>query len=459
MGRVAEAFVDDDGAAFDPDVVEAAYRDSPYIADFALTRRDGARVGLVVPDHVALAASGTGQLAYLLRVTLNQLGQRLPREQRITDYGYLRGPLPRTPLGALRRHVLPDETAAQGRTARQGPQEEWSAADRALLDDPRAAAVWAWLEARFPDQDLDPGTSPQLDLGIDSLDWVDLACALERETGVVLTEEALARVFLLRDLLREAAASAEARPARGAGAYAGFPPDALTPERRRWLEPVTRAQMAVRFLIYWINRLVCRSYFRITLEGREGLPAEGPLVIAFNHASDLDHFIACAVLDWRILRRSYWPGEGERLFCSPLRRALSRAGNVFPVDDHVAGSTLASGCLALRQGGVQFWFPEGWRSPDGELLPFARGVGAVLEHSGAPVVPGYIQGTFEAFSRYDAWPKPRPLRVILGAPLDPAELAARGAGEEPYARIVDALSAEIQALAERAAGSMPSAER
>ncbi len=125
----------------------------------------------------------------------------------------------------------------------------------------------------------------------------------------------------------------------------------------------------------------------------------------------------------------------------------------------MAGSTLASGCLALRQGGVLVWFPEGWRSPDGELLPFARGVGAVLEHSGASVVPGYIQGTFEAFSRYHAWPKPRPLRVILGAPLDPAELAARGAGDEPYARIVDALSAEIQALAERAAGSMPSAER
>ncbi len=113
-------------------------------------------------------------------------------------------------MGALRRHVLPDETTAQGRTARQGSQEEWSATDRALLDDPRAAVVWAWLEARFLDQDLDPGTSPQLDLGIDSLDWVDLACALERESGVVLTEEALARVFLLRDLLRGAPAPTRA---------------------------------------------------------------------------------------------------------------------------------------------------------------------------------------------------------------------------------------------------------
>ncbi len=459
LGRREAGFVDREGAPFDPDAVEETYRQSRYVADFALSRRGGRLVGLVVPDRAALAASGTGQVGYLLRVALGELGQRLPPERRIDDYRILRGALPRTPLGALRRHLLLDDARLAAPARGRASPDAWTEADRKLLAVPRAAAAWDWLQRRFPGHDLDPDVCPQLDLGIDSLDWVGLACDLEREAGVVLSEEALGRVLCLRDLLREAAAPAGAQGRPGAGAYVGFPPEALPPDRRLWLAPINRAQVAFRFLMYWANRLTLRGYFGITVEGREHLPAQGPVVVAFNHVSDLDHFVAGAAFEWPVLRRSYWAAESDRLFCSALRRAHSRAWNAFPVNDHVAGSTLASGCLALRQGGIVFWFPEGWRSPDGGLLPFARGLGAVLKHSGAPVVPGYIGGTFEAFSRDDKWPRPRPIRVRLGAPLDPAELEARGPGAEPYGRIVNALRAEIQALADKAAGKDPGAAR
>ncbi|MFQ6017207.1 MAG: AMP-binding protein [Kiloniellaceae bacterium] len=457
MGRCRDAFVAPGGRRIIPEIVEAAYGDSPVIAEFALLNRDGALAGLVVPDVRTLRYSGTGQFGYLLRVTLSRLGRRLPPEARITRYDVVHRALPRTALGGLRRGLLPELRDPPGRAAAAPRLERWPEAERRLLAPPRAKAVWDWLQARYPESALGPDSCLQLALGLDSLDWVGLSLDLERRLGIILSEDSLSRVVTLRDLLREAASASRAGEARGAGVYAGFRPAALSPDRTRWLDPPTGAHLVMRFAMYLANRLVCRACFGVAVEGAERLPPRGPLVLAFNHASDLDHFIVGAALDWRRLRRSYWAADDGRLFSGPVRRLFCRVWNAFPVNDRIAGSTVASGCAALSRGAVLCWFPEGWRSPDGDLLPFARGIGAVLKHTGARVVPGYISGSFEAFPRSRRLPRLAPIRVVFGRPLDPAALEAKGAGAEPYARIADALRSEMQALAEgtarnRAAG-------
>src|SRR5690606_36918604 len=81
--------------------------------------------------------------------------------------------------------------------------EEPSEADKELLESPLGKAVWEWLKARFPDRRLTLDTSPQLDLGMDSLEWVSLGLEMQARFGVELTEEAIARVVTLRDLLQE----------------------------------------------------------------------------------------------------------------------------------------------------------------------------------------------------------------------------------------------------------------
>src|SRR5690606_17522759 len=94
------------------------------------------------------------------------------------------------------------------------------------------------------------------------------------------------------------------------------------------------------------------------------------------------------------------------------------------------------------------WFPEGRRSPTGELLPFRPGVGVLLKDSRCLVVPTHISGT------YEVWPpqRSRPriggrLRVAFGAPVSVADLIAEGCGETDELKIVDALQRRVAALA------------
>src|SRR5437016_13280466 len=81
--------------------------------------------------------------------------------------------------------------------------EEMSGEDRALLEDPSAQSVWELLTKRYHDKRLTPDTSPQFDLGIDSLEWLNLTLEIAESSGVELTDEAIARTETVRDLLHE----------------------------------------------------------------------------------------------------------------------------------------------------------------------------------------------------------------------------------------------------------------
>jgi long-chain acyl-CoA synthetase len=432
------------------DRIEAVYSDSPYIAEVGVFREDDRFVGLIVPDFEALREGGTGQLGYLLSVTLTGLGLRLPPEQRLSAYRFVRGPLSHTASGIPCRDQPTHHDGGRSGNSDVLRVECWLTADQALLKSENCRRVWEWLQLRFPNQALLPSTCPQIELQIDSLDWIKLALEVEEATGVALSETALGKVYTLRDLLHEVASLDDESGVTGAGAYAGFSSKALTTAQRYWLQPHTSFELSVWFLLYSLNRWICRACFDVRTEGIEYLPDEGPFVLAFNHASDLDPFVVAAGLDWALIRNCFWAGENRRLFANRALRLFSRIGGVFPVNDRVAGSTVASGCAAIEQGGILVWFPEGWRTPDGQLLPFARGVGAVLQHTGTPVVPGYIVGTFEAMPRWQSWPRRGPVRILFGPPLSSAELEARGRGANSYARIVDSLRTEVQRLADRA---------
>src|SRR5690606_33039591 len=125
-------------------------------------------------------------------------------------------PLPTTRLGKIQRHLLEKIYAAakagEGSGTRQtGPVsiEELSSQDRVLLDDLRARKLWDLLGQRYPNRRLAPESNLELDLGIDSLEWVELSLLARQRAGVAIDEEMIGRVETVRDLL-EAAAGAGA---------------------------------------------------------------------------------------------------------------------------------------------------------------------------------------------------------------------------------------------------------
>jgi acyl carrier protein len=143
----------------------------------------------LAPAYPIAVISGSPRIDAVLRVALTERGQRLASYQRLAGYAISREALPRTRLGKYPRYKLPALYAALrtgGRPAVAGPLSE---DDRALLAASPGSELWAWLKTRYRDRDLHLDLSPQLDLGIDSLEWITMTLELAERFDVHFTEE------------------------------------------------------------------------------------------------------------------------------------------------------------------------------------------------------------------------------------------------------------------------------
>jgi long-chain acyl-CoA synthetase len=175
------------------------------------------------------------------------------------------------------------------------------------------------------------------------------------------------------------------------------------------------------------------------------------LVVA-NHVSHLDMGLVKVVLG----------EQGERLvalaardyfFDTPLKRAyFENFTNLIPMDRN--GSLRESLRLAgeaLTQGYNLLIFPEGTRSPSGDLLEFKPTLGYLAVTGQVDILPLYLDGTHQALPKGAVVPKLTDLKVRIGPALEVAELRelCRGLSKsEGYRRITKVAEDAVRALRE-----------
>jgi 1-acyl-sn-glycerol-3-phosphate acyltransferase len=166
-----------------------------------------------------------------------------------------------------------------------------------------------------------------------------------------------------------------------------------------------------------VFRLFFRLYNRLEVRGLSGVPKEGPMIVASNHASFVDPPLIGAVLPMRLRYLAK-----ESLFRVPLLGFLIRTLGAVPVtreDSQRAGAVMKL-LLALLKGGESvLLFPEGSRSADGRLKPLEAGVAYLSVKTGIPVLPVYVKGSYEAWPRGRAMPRPSKLKLSISRLLYP----------------------------------------
>ena len=183
------------------------------------------------------------------------------------------------------------------------------------------------------------------------------------------------------------------------------------------------------------GRIFARAMSRIRLEGAvDEIPTEGPLILAANHASNLDAIVLGSWLMPRLGRRIHWLGKKE-LFAWPIVGWVAANGGVHPVDRGTADvEAFRLAKRILDEGQILFVFPEGTRSPDGALQEAQDGVAALALRSGAPIVPLGIAGSYGVWPRGQKVPHPgghvtvrvgRPFRLADELPDDLDRRAAK----------------------------------
>jgi len=173
--------------------------------------------------------------------------------------------------------------------------------------------------------------------------------------------------------------------------------------------------MAALVLRSWL-----RTYHRLTITGREHLPAEGSFVMVANHASHLDALCLLTALPLRRLHRAFPAAAQDYFFVSlPRIAAAAIVVNALPFGrrTHVAQSLDLCRRLMENPGNILIIFPEGTRSLQGEIGDFKPGIGALVAGTKIPVVPCRLVGAFEAWPKGRTLPRPRRVRLRIGAPL------------------------------------------
>jgi 1-acyl-sn-glycerol-3-phosphate acyltransferase len=190
---------------------------------------------------------------------------------------------------------------------------------------------------------------------------------------------------------------------------------------------------------YTLIGIHLRLLHRIRIEGRGNIPAEACLIVG-NHASFLDP----TTIGWSIPREIYFFGR-KNLFRPPVLSWLLPMCNVLPIDQEAPDITGLRRVLKLLKSGESLLvFPEGSRSEDGKLQRAEPGAGLLAAKSGLPVLPVRLFGSHESFPRGAKFPRPHPLRVVIGQPYQPTLTPGR---KPDYQAIADEMMAKIAELA------------
>jgi 1-acyl-sn-glycerol-3-phosphate acyltransferase len=175
----------------------------------------------------------------------------------------------------------------------------------------------------------------------------------------------------------------------------------------------------LRSLCALIIRGLLRVYNRFEIIGHQNLRTNRSLVIVANHCSHLDTLCLLAALPLRKLHRAFPAAASDYFFHSvPRLWAAAVLVNALPFARQVHVRQSLSLCEGLlgKPGTFLIIFPEGTRSTTGEIREFKSGIGALVAGRDVAVVPCFIDGSFRAWPKGKRLPRPRKVRLIVGAP-------------------------------------------
>ena len=196
--------------------------------------------------------------------------------------------------------------------------------------------------------------------------------------------------------------------------------------------------------------LGARLYWRLRLEGTQHIPADGPLIIAPNHATYADPVLVCIPIRFAVHFMAW-----DALFKVPGLAWLIRRLRAFPVQIESADPRSTREAVRLLQAGSAVMiFPEAGRTPDGRLQRFRPGAFRLACALKVPVLPVTILGG------HDSWPPgrilPRPGRLsIIYHPVvpPPDEPDPRAAARILAQQVRDVIAARLPAMGQPDVGA------
>ena len=391
VGRKKEMIVLSNGKNINPaDIENEIMKGTDLIKEIAVMEYNNHLMAVVYPDFDLIKHRNITNIKESLKwEIIDKYNVTAPKYRKILEVKIVKNELPKTKLGKVRRFMLNDflkgevvEEGAEGTVVNQQPKKEIEVPEE-------LKEIYTTLKENIErnyDAQVTPDAHLELDLGLDSLDIVEILSFVESSYGVKIKEEEFTNI-------KNVLALAEFIKNHG-GTFSSVEIDWKSILNER-IDINLPKSAWVGKLIRIITMPIFSLYFSLKKESQDKISNE-PAIYVGNHQSFLDALMFNQAIPMKMMNDTYYIATVVH-FDTPLRRYLADRGNVLIVDiNKNLKETLQVSAEVLREGKNLVIFPEGARTRDGELQEFKKTFAILSKELNVPVVPFGIKGAYKA---------------------------------------------------------------
>jgi len=344
---------------------------------------------------------------------------KAPKDQKIKGYQIVQTSFPKDAKGEVKRSEL------------EKFMKEQSVLNK-NVEDAHNDKVYQSIKNFLSTLTTEPITSSshlELDLHLDSLNYIELFTFIEKSFGVYIDEALFSQMLTMGALCR----------------YVNEKKQKITITDINW-KTILNEKISFDLIYSSLPIMIYKTlflplyklYFSLKISGTENFPKQ-PCIIAPSHQSMLDGFILSAALPYDILKKTFFLAYEGVFGTNIMRPIIQKTQTVLINVNKDLKISVQKSAVPLKNGQNLIVFPEGARSRDRELLEFKKFFAILSIELDIPVVPVVLDGTFEALPTGKFFPRPSRIIIKYLEPIYPKGLSY----DELTAKVKEAIHEEM----------------
>lgn len=396
-GRKKEIIVLSNGKNINPEEIEIKLASmSDLINEVGVFEKNDMLHAMIYPEYQKAKQNEIDNLEeYLTWNVIDKYNQSVTPYKKVMKFSLIKEPLPRTRLSKLKRFLLPELESHFSEKKKNVEEPDFR----------EYQLIKEFIQSN-KDVTVHPADHLEIDLGLDSLDKVNLIVYLESTFGITLQETELLKFTNVRTLAEHISETKTK----------------LNVEAVDW-SSILKEHLDIDLPKSWFThnliknaaKIFLRFYFRLKGEGIENIP-DGPFILAPNHQSFIDGLFVAVFLKNKLMKKTYFYAKEKHIKQGWLK-FIANKNNVIVMDLSDLKSSLQKLASVLKKEKNIIIFPEGTRTRDGEIGSFKKTFAILARELNIPVVPVAIDGAFNAMPR--GTKIPRPMKKISVKFLEP----------------------------------------
>lgn len=414
-GRKKEMIVLSNGKNINPIEIEQwIMANTDLIKEMAIMDYEDKLTAVIYPDFYKLHEEGITNITETFKKgVIDKYNKQAASYKKVLDVKIVQEELPKTKIGKIRRFMLKDVINKKEEKVQnivEPSTEEYK-------------NISAFLKS-IKNKPIIPNAHLELDLGLDSLDTVELLSHIEGTFGVKIDEQTFVEYCTVEKLAEYVEKHSN---------------EMMNDTKMDWKEILSKdtegelpKSNGIGKIIKFILKPAFAFFIKVKKEGLENIEKNEPVIFAGNHQSFLDGFIVNQAVPNSVLDKTYYFADIKH-FRKGYMKFMGENSNIIFVDiNKNLINSLQMLSKALRNGKNIVIFPEGTRTRDGKINNFKKFFAILSKELNIPIVPFVLDGAYEAYPPSSKYPKGGDVKVKFLEKIYPSDMSYEEITEKVY---------------------------